>query len=158
MEKERIRLDKVSGINATIKRIGSAEVTPMKLGRGITKHLAGPPEGAQRVDVHINVINEDSGIGPYHYHEKAENIYIVLDGVVEAIVDGKRYYLVKDDVAFIPPGVPHAAGSAGLGIATVLEIYAPAGTDFHIIDDPEEITDVERPEIVHLLPEIKRGS
>ena len=80
-----------NGVEATIKRIGSAEATPMKLGRGITKHLAGPRGGAQRVDVHINVINEDSGIGPYHYHEKAENIYIVLDGVVEAIVDGKRF-------------------------------------------------------------------
>ena len=125
----------------------------MRYERGVTYHLVGPRHGAVKVDAHINVISQDSGIGPYHYHREAENIYIVLDGIVEVILDAERYYLVKDDVAFIPPGVPHAAGSAGFGSATVIEIYAPAGEDFHIIEDPDGVETVARPEIAHLLPD-----
>jgi len=87
--------------------------------------------------VHINLINVDSGPGPTHYHAKAENIYVVLEGNVEAIVEGKKYYLGPGEVAFIPPGVRHQAGNCGDKIARVLEIYAPAGEDFHIVDDAE---------------------
>jgi mannose-6-phosphate isomerase-like protein (cupin superfamily) len=141
-----------------IMRIENAESTTMRYDRGRTHHLVGPADGAEKMDVHINVINTDSGIGPYHFHEKAENVYIVLDGIAQAVVDGKRYLLVKDDVAFIPPGVQHAAGSAGFGQVRVIEIYAPAGRDFHIVDDPADVVDVERPEIAHLLPEQVRTS
>lgn len=94
------------------------------------------------MDVHLNVINVDSGIGPYHYHERAENVYVVLEGVAEAVVDGQRYLLRQGDVAFVPPRVPHAAGSDGSGPVKVLEIYAPAGQDFHIIEDPVHVADV----------------
>lgn len=122
-----------------IGAIDSAEQTTMRFDRGITKHLAGLADGAEKVDVHINVINADSGVGPYHYHAVAENVYIVLEGAVEAIVDGVRHVLRAGDTAFIPPGVPHAAGSDGTGPATVIEIYAPAGRDFHIIEDSDDV-------------------
>lgn len=124
-----------------ISTIAEATETVMRFERGVTKHLVGPLVGAANVDVHINVINADSGMGPYHLHERAENVYIVLDGTAEVIVDGERHLLRKDDVAFIPPGVPHAAGSDGSGPVTVIEIYAPAGKDFHILPDPEHVTD-----------------
>ena len=137
---------------ASIIRIPDAHTTVMTDERGITRHLVGPSVGAVKVDVHINTLNQDSGTGPYHYHARAENVYVVLDGVVEAIIDHQRYFLVKDDVVFIPRGVPHAAGSAGFGSATVLEIYAPVGHDFHVLDDPGEVMTVARPEIEHLLP------
>lgn len=140
-----------------IMRIENAESTAMRWDRGHTHHLVGPGDGAEKIDLHINVINIDSGVGPYHYHERAENVYVVLDGIAQAIVEGKRYLLAKDDVAFIPPGVHHAAGSAGFGPVRVIEIYAPAGRDFHIVDDPAEVEDVDRPEIAHLLPEGARG-
>lgn len=138
--------------NPKIMRLDDAERTVMRLDRGMTSHLVGERDAAEKVDLHINHLNQDSGLGPYHYHAKAENVYVVLSGIVQVVVDGKRYLLVKDDVAFLPPGVPHAAGSAGYGPADVIEIYAPAGRDFHIIDMPESIEDVPREEIAHLLP------
>lgn len=141
-----------------IMRIENAEATAMRYDRGFTHHLVGPNDGAEKVDVHINVINTDSGIGPYHFHEKAENVYIVLEGIAQAVVAGKRYLLAKDDIAFIPPGVHHAAGSAGFGPVRVIEIYAPAGRDFHIVDDPQDVVDVDRPEIAHLLPDAAKGN
>ena len=74
-------------------------------------------------------------MGPYHYHRHAENVYVVLEGVIHVVIDGRFHVLEKDDVAFIPPGVPHAAGSSGENTAVLLEIYAPAGRDFHIVSD-----------------------
>jgi mannose-6-phosphate isomerase-like protein (cupin superfamily) len=139
---------------AKIMRMDDARQTVMRLERGTTAHLVGPADGARNVDVHINHINTDSGLGPYHFHRYAENVYVVLSGVAQAVVDGKRYLLVPDDVAYLPPGVPHAAGSAGFGPAVVMEIYAPAGKDFTIIETPSDIEDVERPEIAHLLPSL----
>ena len=122
--------------------LNKASTRGMRWDRGTQHLLFAEHNGARNVDVHINVINIDSGPGPYHYHAKAENVYIVLEGTVEACVEGKRYYLHKDDVAFIPPGVKHYAGNGGDIPAKVIEIYAPAGVDFHIVDDPTEIEDV----------------
>lgn len=113
----------------------------MRFDRGTMIRLFGEENGARNLDLHINVISVDSGPGPYHYHERAENAYIVLEGTVEIVVEGKRYYLHKDDVGFIPPGLRHYAGNAGDVPARVIEIYAPAGTDFNIVDDPTEIVD-----------------
>jgi mannose-6-phosphate isomerase-like protein (cupin superfamily) len=117
---------------------------PMQLGRGVTHHLVGLDDGAANVDLHLNVINADSGIGPYHVHERAENIYVVIDGTVETIIDGVRRLFHKGDVAFIPPGTPHAAGSDGSGPATILEIYAPAGRDYVTLENSEEIIEAAR--------------
>lgn len=120
-------------------RIDTGTVKAMRLDRGFTHHLVGLDDGASNVDLHTNVINADSGIGPYHYHAKAENIYVVMSGTAEVIIDGVKHLFNAGDVAFIPPGVPHAAGSDGSGVTTVLEIYAPAGRDFEIIEDSAEI-------------------
>lgn len=94
-------------------------------------------EGAKNVDVHINVIKVGSGPGLYHYHARTENVYLVLAGTVEVIVDGERHLLREGDVAFIAPGVPHSAGNGGDAEAEVIEIYAPPrGDDFHVVDVP----------------------
>jgi mannose-6-phosphate isomerase-like protein (cupin superfamily) len=124
--------------------LSEAPTQPMRYDRGTQIRLFGEQTGTVNVDVHINVINADSGSGPYHYHERAENVYIVLEGQIEAIVEGKRYLLGKDDVAFIPPGLKHSAGATGGAPARAIEIYAPAGTDFHIVDDPTDVVDGTR--------------
>ena len=120
-----------------VMRIEDAPVRVMRWDRGKALRLVDEADGAKNVDVHINLINVDSGPGPTHYHAKAENIYVVLEGNVEAIVEGKKYRLGPGEVAFIPPGVRHQAGNCGDNVARVLEIYAPAGEDFHIVDDSE---------------------
>jgi mannose-6-phosphate isomerase-like protein (cupin superfamily) len=124
--------------------LSEAPTQPMRYDRGTQIRLFGEQTGTVNVDVHINVINADSGSGPYHYHERAENVYIVLEGQIEAIVEGKRYILGKDDVAFIPPGLKHSAGATGGAPARAIEIYAPAVTDFHIVDDPADVVDGTR--------------
>jgi quercetin dioxygenase-like cupin family protein len=129
-----------------ILNLHDAPTRAMQLGRGTQIRLFNEDTGAHTVDVHINVINVDSGPGPYHFHERAENIYVVLEGKVEVCVEGKRFYLEEDDVGFVPPGLRHYAGTApdSPTPARVLEIYAPHGSDYHIVDDPDHIEDVAR--------------
>jgi quercetin dioxygenase-like cupin family protein len=129
-----------------IFNLHDAPTREMQLGRGTQIRLFNEDTGAHTVDVHINVINTDSGPGPYHFHKRAENIYIVLEGKVEVCVEGKRFYLEADDVGFVPPGLRHYAGTAPDSPvpARVLEVYAPHGADYHIVDDPETIEDVQR--------------
>jgi len=115
--------------------------TRMNDDKGDTFPLVSLADGARNVDVHVNVVNGDAPAFPYHYHETAENVFVVLDGVATLIVDGVRYLLSKDDVALIPPGVPHAVGGGGGGPVTLLEIYAPAGPDFHRLPMPATIVD-----------------
>jgi mannose-6-phosphate isomerase-like protein (cupin superfamily) len=103
--------------------------------------LVGAADGANLVDVHVNVLHADAPVAPYHFHAKAENVYIVLEGEADAIVDGQRLRLSPMDVVFIPPGVPHAVGGTGEGQVKLIEIYAPVGQDFHIIDDGEAPAD-----------------
>lgn len=120
-----------------ITSLSTGTERPMNDDKGIVRALVGPEDGAHAVDVHVNIIRKEAGPAPYHYHERAENVYIVLEGTAEAIVDGVTYHLNPHDVAFIPPGVPHAAGSAGAGPVTLIEIYAPAGADYHVLDPPD---------------------
>jgi hypothetical protein len=80
-----------------VMRIEDAPVRVMRWDRGKALRLVDEADGAKNVDVHINLINVDSGPGPTHYHAKAENIYVVLEGNVEAIVEGKKYRLGPGD-------------------------------------------------------------
>lgn len=115
--------------------IPSTPTRSLALDRGQLYQLVGPDHGGCSVDVHINEINVDSGPGEIHYHKKSENIYVVLEGCLEVVVEGERHLLHKNDFGFVPPGLIHTAGNAGThGVCKVIEIYAPAGPDFHVVD------------------------
>ena len=123
--------------------ISTAPTRQMKLGRGIGIKLINEETGSPKVDIHLNMINDDSGPGEVHFHRHADNVYIVLEGVLEVVVEGERHLLRKDDVGFIPAGLVHTAGSAsGHGTTRVLEIYAPAGYDFHEVESFENPVEV----------------
>src|SRR3989304_8183418 len=93
-----------------VMRIEDAPVKIMRWDRGKTLRLVDEGDGAKNVDVHINMINVDCGPGPTHYHAKAENIYIVLEGTVEATVEGKKVRLGPGEGGFIPPRGAQPAG------------------------------------------------
>jgi mannose-6-phosphate isomerase-like protein (cupin superfamily) len=87
------------------------------------------------MDLHINQIEVEAGSGPLHYHKEAENAYIVLEGTLEITVEGESRLVGPNSVAWIPPGLHHSVGNAGDTPARLIEIYAPAGPDFHIVDE-----------------------
>jgi mannose-6-phosphate isomerase-like protein (cupin superfamily) len=122
---------------ASFKRVGLTDPPPrpMRLDRGTVLDLVGPSDGAENVDFHVNLLNADAGLGPKHFHEKADNVYVVLEGAIEIEIAGTTERVEKGEVAYIPPRVPHATGPADGAPARIIEIYAPAGPDFHLVDD-----------------------
>lgn len=91
---------------------------------------------ATNVDIHVNQLAPDSGPGPAHFHEQAENVYLVLDGCIDVLVGSELHRLEVDDVLLIPPGVVHQTSNPGDETARFIEVYAPAGDDFHIVGEP----------------------
>jgi mannose-6-phosphate isomerase-like protein (cupin superfamily) len=132
----------------TIKSFSDAAEQAMDLGRGISRLLVGPDEGIDSIDLHVNELIPGGGLGNYHYHARAHNVYLVLEGTMEAVIDGRWYLLPENGVAVIPAGVPHAAGNAGDTLARIIEVYAPAGKDFNILADPETVVDNETGEVI----------
>lgn len=125
--------------------IDAAPQSALAHGRGRILHLVDPSTGSHRLDVHVNLINDDSGPGEVHFHAHADNVYIVLDGMLEVVVDGERHILGKHDIGFIPAGLVHTAGSlGGHGPTRIIEIYAPAGEDFHEVESFENPVEIGR--------------
>jgi len=112
-------------MSVKIMRIDDA---PVKTGgnlasdRGKTFRLVDEEDGARNGDVHFNLLNPGSGFGPTHYHQRAENVHIVLERVVEVVFDGKTHRLQASEMVFIPPEAPHAAGNGGAVPARFIEI------------------------------------
>ncbi len=114
--------------------ISSAPIRELD-GRGISRMLINLATGAEKVDVHLNELQAGTGQGQRHFHAKAENVYVVLEGCPEVVVEGESFLLNKDDVGFIPAGVVHTAGNGSAdGLCRMLEIYAPAGRDFNVVE------------------------
>ncbi|HEY1778743.1 MAG TPA: cupin domain-containing protein [Solirubrobacteraceae bacterium] len=128
---------------ASVSNIAAAPRRPLASGRGSEVLLFGEGHDPQHADMHVNILNRDSGPGQYHYHSTSENMYLVLEGILEICVEGDRYYLGRDDVAFVPPRVRHRAGTHPDSPvpARVLEVYAPPHPDFNVVEDPTEVHD-----------------
>ncbi len=118
-------------------KILDAPTRGLAMERGTVFRCVDPEVGSSNVDVHINVIKAGASRGEIHYHAKAENVYIVLDGQLEVCIEGgNRYVLEVGEVGFIPPGIIHTATNARSDVSCkIVEVYAPAGRDFHEVDD-----------------------
>ena len=100
----------------------------MKLshGRGIVYKLFDPSNGAKNIDVHVNVLNPGVTAGAIHYHEKIENVYIVLEGEGKIVdKDGNEYPVHAGQAVFIKPGETHEPFNTGKRPLRLVEIYAP---------------------------------
>lgn len=127
-------------------RLDAEPTLVMKGRRGRRVPLVALEDGAEHLDVHVNVLNVDSGPGPTHYHQDSENVYVVLSGRVGLTVDGEQHIATAGDVLFIPKGVHHQAGTVGDEPATLIEIYAPSihrsdPSDFHIVSGGYDVED-----------------
>lgn len=91
---------------------------------------------------------EGTALGSYHVHERSENVLIVLEGTLDALVGDRRYAVRQGEVIYMPAGVPHATGNRGPGECQAVEIYAPSrgegeDMDSHPAEMPAEITEVQ---------------
>jgi mannose-6-phosphate isomerase-like protein (cupin superfamily) len=103
--------------------------------RGTAYRLLVPGSGSDLLELYLNVLEPQTGPGPYHYHSNADNIYVVLEGEGEVTVDGKRIPVTAGDTLSLSPGERHDIENTGSRQLRVLEIKVPAGSDFITVED-----------------------
>jgi mannose-6-phosphate isomerase-like protein (cupin superfamily) len=124
-------------VPATVTSIDASPKKEMSNDRG-TNHLLVDGQGLGNVMLQVQEFKVGAAFGKYHYHEASDNIYLVLDGTIKAIVDGETHLLTEGDLLFIPAGSPHKTTNGGDTVARALEIYAPpAGEDSHPAPEPQ---------------------
>lgn len=92
-----------------------------------THKLLGSDTGNQIVEW---VDNVDPGVGiPPHIHTKEDEIFRVIKGQVEIMVDGKTTILNEGDIAFAPKEIPHSWKVVGTEKARMITSAFPAGIE-----------------------------
>ncbi len=88
---------------------------------------------------------------PAHFHTRATELFFVIDGTLQVLVQDELHILEKGDFLAVPPRVPHAFGPASGADADVLVTFTP-GMDrfdyYRLLDrvargeaDPKEIAE-----------------
>ncbi len=76
------------------------------------------------------VDNVEPGVGiPPHVHTREDEIFRVIKGQVELMVDGKTTILNEGDTAFAPKDIPHAWKVVGTEKAKMITSAFPAGIE-----------------------------
>jgi quercetin dioxygenase-like cupin family protein len=72
----------------------------------------------------------EPGVGiPPHIHTKEDEIFRVIEGEIEIMVDGKTTVLKAGDTAFAPKNIPHAWTVVGTEKAKMITSAFPAGIE-----------------------------
>ena len=97
-----------------------------------THKLVGSETGNQIVEW---VDNVDPGVGiPPHIHTKEDEIFRVIKGQIEIMVDGETTVLNEGDVAFAPKNIPHSWTVVGTEKAKMITSAFPAGIE-HMFEE-----------------------
>ena len=92
-----------------------------------THKLYGKDTGNQIVEW---VDDVDPGVGiPPHFHTMEDEIFRVIKGQIEIMVDGKTTILKAGDTAFAPKNIPHAWTVVGTEKAKMITSAFPAGIE-----------------------------
>ncbi len=92
-----------------------------------THKLVGSDTGNQIVEW---VDNVEPGVGiPPHIHTKEDEIFRVIKGQIEIMVDGKTTILNEGDMAFAPKEIPHSWKVVGTEKAKMITSAFPAGIE-----------------------------
>lgn len=110
-----------------------------------THKLVGSETGNQIVEW---VDNVEPGVGiPPHIHTREDEIFRVIKGQVEIMVDGQTTVLNEGDVAFAPKNIPHSWKVVGTEKAKMITSAFPAGIE-HMFEElaqlPEGPPDFEK--------------
>lgn len=94
--------------------------------------LAGDPAGlitllADEKELTSNRTTFKTGAdgAPPHFHTKASELFFVLDGALEVLLNEDVLTLERGDFLLVPPNTPHAFGAAKGESADVLFVFTP---------------------------------
>jgi mannose-6-phosphate isomerase-like protein (cupin superfamily) len=100
--------------------------------RRLTQNWVGgvSPIQAQNFCVGSVTLDPDGGQVPWHNQEQ-EEVYFVLEGIVEICLGSERQVLHPGQAVYIPSGMFHQASNVGKSPARMLYCYGPAGNVAH---------------------------
>jgi mannose-6-phosphate isomerase-like protein (cupin superfamily) len=117
-------------------RAAEAATRDLRNGRGRSLRLLEPDMAGGASSVSRVVIDPGTQPGPFHLHERANNIYIGLDGVTQIRVAQETVDLGPLDLVFIPSGVPHSTHNAGGQPVSLLAMYdRSVADDFVVVNE-----------------------
>ena len=74
--------------------------------------------------------NNAPGVGiPMHIHENEDEVFRILEGEMEFVVEGKTSLLKAGDTIFLPRQVPHSFKVVGESNAKAIVTIVPAGIE-----------------------------
>lgn len=98
---------------------------PGHFGSALSKALVHPETtGSRQIDYRISTYQPMAYV-ERHEHKVQEQVYHVLDGEGLMEINGKNTVVRKNDVIFLPPGVPHSIQNTGLGDLTFIVVTTP---------------------------------
>ncbi|MEX2409957.1 MAG: cupin domain-containing protein [Candidatus Paceibacterota bacterium] len=115
-----------SNLNAKIIRDKEGEVLNV-IGDIQTHKLVGSDTNNQIVEW-VDDVTPGTGIPP-HIHTKEDEIFRVIKGQIEIMVDGKTTVLNAGDIAFAPKNIPHSWQVVGTEKAKMITSAFPAGIE-----------------------------
>lgn len=72
-----------------------------------------------------STFRDGSDGAPPHFHTRASELFFVLDGTLQVLLDQDVLTLERGDFLVVPPRVPHAFGAAKGADADVLFVFTP---------------------------------
>jgi mannose-6-phosphate isomerase-like protein (cupin superfamily) len=112
--------------NYTLVRATDAEVLSAS---GIT--LLADAEGTGGVlTSNRSFMAEGSDGAPPHFHRGAAELFYVLDGKLDVLLDKEIVTVTANDLLVVPAGLPHAFAPAAGSSADVLFVYTPSKPRF----------------------------
>lgn len=110
----------------TLVRAAEAEVLPAS---GVTL-LVDAPDTAGALTSNRSRFEVGSAGAPPHFHTEAAELFLVLDGSLDVLLDEEIVTITAHDLLVVPAGMPHAfAPSAGRS-ADVVFVYTPSRPRF----------------------------
>ena len=87
--------------------------------------------GSETVNQIVEWVDDvEPGVGiPPHIHTKEDEIFRVIKGEIEIMVDGKTTILEAGDTAYAPKNIPHAWKVVGTEKAKMITSAFPAGIE-----------------------------
>ena len=87
--------------------------------------LAGKDEGVA-CSASLSVIEPGAG-APTHFHNTADEVIVVLDGMLEMWIGDERHLVGPNHTVALPAGVPHGFVAVGPGPARILAFLPQSG-------------------------------
>ncbi|MGW0394546.1 cupin domain-containing protein [Streptomyces sp. NPDC003042] len=105
---------------ALVVGAGEAEQVPLPSGGAFRLLADGGAAGVNRL-----TLGEGAPWAPNHLHRRSAELFYVLGGAADFLLDGEPARVDAGGLVLVPPGLPHAFGAAPGGGADLLVVLTP---------------------------------